>query len=45
MEIVGQVSSFTMGACLDCHREPHKQMPELVGIIQKGPEDCSACHR
>ncbi len=45
MDKVGQVQSFTMGACLDCHREPHKQMPELAGLIQKGPEDCAACHR
>ncbi len=45
MDKVGQVSSFTMGACLDCHREPHKQMPEIAGLVQKGPTDCSACHR
>lgn len=45
MEVVNQVHSFTMGNCLNCHREPEKVMPEMAGKIKKGPENCSACHR
>lgn len=44
MEIVNQVKPFTMTACLDCHREPEKFVPYLKQI-NKGPENCSACHR
>lgn len=48
MEKVGQVSSFTMAACLDCHRNPEKRIQDFELIkanIKKGPEYCSACHR
>ncbi|MCU0412477.1 MAG: cytochrome c family protein [Bacteroidetes bacterium] len=44
MDVVQQVSQFTMGACLDCHRNAHAKMPELKNI-KKGPENCAACHR
>lgn len=44
MDKIGQMSSFTMGACLDCHRNVHKKFPELKNI-KNGPEYCSACHR
>lgn len=44
MEVVRQVSQFTMGACLDCHRNSAARVPSVPGIA-KGPEYCSACHR
>jgi hypothetical protein len=44
MEKVGQVSSFTMGACLDCHRNAHDKLPNNKEI-NNGPDNCSACHR
>ena len=56
MEQVGQVNSFTMGACLNCHRAPEENIfvRSQRGLweredgsqnIKKGPENCSACHR
>ncbi len=50
MDVVRQVHSFTMKACLNCHRDPLKYMPELTarfvkGEIKKGPTNCFACHR
>lgn len=45
MEKVFQVESFTMGSCLNCHRNAHERMPELKDKINKGPENCSTCHR
>ncbi len=45
MDVVGQQHSFTMGSCLNCHRNPEAKMPELTGKINKGPEYCNACHR
>ncbi len=44
MEKVGQMSSFTMASCLDCHRNIHQKLPDLAGI-NKGPDHCWACHR
>lgn len=44
MEVVSQVRQFTMNACLDCHREPHKNLPYLEKV-NVGPENCAACHR
>lgn len=44
MEKVGQVNPFTMGACLDCHRNPEQKMPYLKQVKQ-GPDYCWACHR
>ncbi|MCF8435427.1 MAG: cytochrome c family protein [Ignavibacteriales bacterium] len=44
MEKVGQVKGFTMTACLDCHRNPHENLPYLEKVNQ-GPENCFACHR
>jgi len=43
-EKVGQVQSFTMASCLNCHRNAHERMPELKNI-NNGPEYCWACHR
>jgi hypothetical protein len=46
MEVVGQANSFTMGACLNCHRNPHERLPNAKEInAQTGPDNCSACHR
>lgn len=45
MDKVSQVNSFTMGSCLSCHREAHDRFPQLANKIQKGPENCSSCHR
>jgi hypothetical protein len=45
MDKIQQVQKFTMGACLECHRNPHKKMPELAGKVNLGPEFCGACHR
>jgi len=45
MEKVGQMNSFTMGSCLNCHRNAHDKLPELKNKIKAGPEYCSACHR
>ena len=44
MEEIKQVKSFTMSACLDCHKEPAKFMPYLENV-KKGPVHCAACHR
>lgn len=44
MEVVQQVSSFTMGSCLNCHRNAHDKLPQLKNISE-GPENCFACHR
>jgi len=44
MDKVGQMKSFTMASCLDCHRNAHERMPELTKI-NLGPENCAACHR
>jgi len=47
MDIAGQVNSFTMGACLDCHRNPGNNIRDFGNLqnIKKGPEYCVACHR
>ncbi len=44
MDKVLQVSSFTMGSCLNCHRNAHTVLPDLKNI-NLGPQYCSACHR
>lgn len=44
MDVVGQMNSFTMAACLDCHKNVHERLPELKNINQ-GPDNCFACHR
>jgi hypothetical protein len=44
MEVVSQVNSFTMAACLDCHRNAHDKLSNLEGI-NKGPDNCWTCHR
>lgn len=44
MEKVGQVHSFTMGACLDCHRNTKERLPYLKDV-KAGPDYCYACHR
>jgi hypothetical protein len=48
MEKIAQVNSFTMAACLDCHRNPQNNIAEFQLIkdnLKKGPQYCSACHR
>jgi len=44
MEVVQQVNQFTMGACLDCHRNAPTRLASVPGV-KKGPENCAACHR
>jgi hypothetical protein len=44
MEVVGQMNSFTMASCLNCHINAHEKLPELKNINQ-GPDHCWACHR
>jgi hypothetical protein len=44
MEQVQQVKSFTMSACLDCHKNIHEYLPQLAGI-STGPINCYTCHR
>jgi len=44
MEVVSQVSEFTMAACLRCHRSAPELLADVPGI-KKGPEHCSTCHR
>jgi hypothetical protein len=39
-----QVNQFTMGACLDCHRNAPTRLAEVPNI-KKGPENCGTCHR
>lgn len=46
MEEVSQMRSFTMTSCLDCHRNPHDNLPYIEKEkINLGPENCAACHR
>ncbi|QQS34591.1 MAG: cytochrome c3 family protein [Ignavibacteriales bacterium] len=44
MEKVGQMNSFTMASCLNCHRNAHDQLPYLEKV-NLGPDNCFACHR
>lgn len=54
-EVVGQVKSLTMGACIQCHRAPDENVavinPNNINKISKatqlnkGPDNCSTCHR
>ena len=44
MEVVGQMNSFTMASCLDCHRNAHEKLPYLKNI-KNGPDNCNTCHR
>jgi Cytochrome c7 and related cytochrome c/Class III cytochrome C family len=44
MDVVSQVSEFTMGACLDCHRRAPEILAGVPGI-KKGPDNCWTCHR
>ncbi len=44
MDVIMQVSDFTMAFCLECHRNAPQLFPNLH-TIRKGPEYCSACHR
>lgn len=50
MDVVEQVKDFSMKACLDCHRDPHANIKNIVAgkqdiKINNGPTNCSACHR
>jgi predicted CXXCH cytochrome family protein len=44
MDVIKQVKPFTMTACLECHRNPEVKLPYLQKV-NKGPENCFACHR
>lgn len=44
MEVVQQVSEFTMSACLNCHRNAPAILSNVPGI-KKGPDNCYTCHR
>ncbi len=44
MDKISQVNPFTMGACLDCHRNAQQKLPYLTNV-KNGPEFCWACHR
>ncbi len=44
MDVVKQVSSFTMASCLDCHRNAKVKL-NYISSINNGPENCFACHR
>jgi hypothetical protein len=44
MDGVMQVSEFTMGACLKCHRNAETELRDVPGIY-RGPDNCWACHR
>lgn len=44
MDKVGQMNSFTMASCLDCHRNAHDRLPDLQQV-NLGPDNCFACHR
>jgi hypothetical protein len=44
MDVVMQVSEFTMSACLDCHRHAPEKLASVPGIT-KGPDNCWTCHR
>lgn len=43
MEKITQVRGWTMAACLDCHREPHKRVTKIK--LEPAPTDCWTCHR
>ena len=50
MEVVEQVKVFSMKACLDCHRNPETTIKNIIPgkdrqLFNKGPTDCSTCHR
>jgi predicted CXXCH cytochrome family protein len=44
MTVIKQIKPFTMGDCLECHRNPQAQI-SYIKINNKGPENCWACHR
>ena len=44
MDVVSQRMSMRMSNCLGCHRDPSAALPS-GSPIQRGPEDCNACHR
>lgn len=44
MPVVTQEMSMRMGNCLGCHRNAHDALPADTKI-ERGPENCNACHR
>lgn len=44
MDVLYQEMSLRMGNCLGCHRDPRYALP-ADSKIQRGPENCNACHR
>ncbi|MGE5478974.1 MAG: cytochrome c3 family protein [Chloroflexota bacterium] len=45
MEVVKQAKGFTMGDCVNCHRNAKEFMPEIANSINLGPTHCNTCHR
>lgn len=45
MDVVMQVNSFTMGSCIECHRNPNSRLPKDFPNMKSGPVHCNACHR
>ncbi|MGE5353131.1 MAG: cytochrome c3 family protein [Acidobacteriota bacterium] len=44
MDVVAQMNSFVMSACLNCHRNAPQMLPYIKNI-KYGPQNCFACHR
>lgn len=44
MDKVSQVNSFTMGACISCHRNAQSRL-SYIKNVKNGPDYCWACHR
>jgi hypothetical protein len=44
MEKVGQMRSFTMASCINCHTDAHDELPYLENV-KEGSDYCFACHR
>jgi hypothetical protein len=45
MEVIMQVNSFTMGSCIECHRNPNIRLPQGFARLSPAPTHCNACHR
>jgi Cytochrome c7 and related cytochrome c/Class III cytochrome C family len=44
MDVLTRVMDMRMGKCMDCHRSPRAYLPPS-SPIERGPTDCTACHR
>lgn len=45
MERVRQEQSFTMGLCLDCHRQTIRTRTDTAAVKAAVLEDCGSCHQ